>query len=147
MGKGMRKRVLWHMRTTKVQISLRICAVWSAPLFFAAYIVWYVILLTLICYIQSFKVLASSCTWAAWFESYLVENPRRHIFAWCGSCTKLFQHISDGYVRGCVSCSQCLLYFNRREQSSIWGCNIMRYSISPKVKTLHCTSKLLVICM
>ena len=27
MGKVMRKWVLWHMRTTKVQISLRICAV------------------------------------------------------------------------------------------------------------------------
>ena len=25
-----------HMRTTKVQISLRICAVWSAPLLFTA---------------------------------------------------------------------------------------------------------------
>ena len=30
---------LCHMRTTKAQISLRICAVWSAPLLFAAWIV------------------------------------------------------------------------------------------------------------
>ena len=37
------------------------------------------------CYIQSFKILASCCSWADWFESYLVENPWRHIFAWCGS--------------------------------------------------------------
>ena len=37
------------------------------------------------CYTQSFKSLASFCSWAGWFESYLVENPRRHIFAWCGS--------------------------------------------------------------
>ena len=37
------------------------------------------------CYIQRFKILASFCGWAGWFESYLVENPRRHIFAWCGS--------------------------------------------------------------
>ena len=32
----MRKHVLCHMRTTKVQISLRIRAVWSAPLLFTA---------------------------------------------------------------------------------------------------------------
>ena len=36
MDQVMRKCVLWHMRTTKVQISLRIRAVWSAPLLFAA---------------------------------------------------------------------------------------------------------------
>ena len=33
---GMRKCVLCHMWTTKAQISLRIRAVWSAPLLFAA---------------------------------------------------------------------------------------------------------------
>ena len=32
----MRKPVLCHMRTTKIQISLHFCAVWSAPLLFAA---------------------------------------------------------------------------------------------------------------
>ena len=37
------------------------------------------------CYIQSFKILASFCSWAGWFESYLVENSRRDVFAWCGS--------------------------------------------------------------
>ena len=45
MGQVMRKRVLCYMRTTKAQISLRIRAVWSASLLFAAYIVWYVYLL------------------------------------------------------------------------------------------------------
>ena len=30
------KTCLWHMRTTKAQINLRIRAVWSAPLLFAA---------------------------------------------------------------------------------------------------------------
>ena len=40
MGQVMQKRVLCHMGTTKVQISLCIRAVWSAPLLFAAYIVW-----------------------------------------------------------------------------------------------------------
>ena len=34
------------------------------------------------CSIQSFKILASFCSWADWFESYLVKS---HIFAWCGS--------------------------------------------------------------
>ena len=37
------------------------------------------------CSIQSFKILASFCSWAGWFKSYLVENSWRHIFAWRGS--------------------------------------------------------------
>ena len=37
------------------------------------------------CYNQSFKILATFYSWAGWFESYQVENRRRHIFAWCGS--------------------------------------------------------------
>ena len=45
MGEVMRKCVLYLMRTTKVQFSLRIRAVWSAPLLFAAQIAWYVYLL------------------------------------------------------------------------------------------------------
>ena len=28
----------------------------------------------------SFKILASFCSWAGWFESHLVKNLRRHIF-------------------------------------------------------------------
>ena len=36
MSRAMRKCVFSHMRTTKAQISLRIRAVWSAPLLFAA---------------------------------------------------------------------------------------------------------------
>ena len=40
------------------------------------------------CYIQSFKILASFCSWAGWFVPYLVENPARHIFARCGSNVK-----------------------------------------------------------
>ena len=36
LSRAMRRCVLCHMRTTKVQISLRIRAVWSAPLLFAA---------------------------------------------------------------------------------------------------------------
>ena len=30
------------------------------------------------CYIQSFKILASSCSWASWFECYLVEKTFSH---------------------------------------------------------------------
>ena len=37
------------------------------------------------CYIPRIKILASFCSWAGWFESYLVKNLQRHIFAWCGS--------------------------------------------------------------
>ena len=37
------------------------------------------------CYIQSFVILASFCNWAGWFVPYLVENPGRYIFVWCGS--------------------------------------------------------------
>ena len=34
------------------------------------------------CCIQSFKTLARFCSWASWFESYPVANPRRHVFVW-----------------------------------------------------------------
>ena len=61
------KTCLSYMRTTKAQISLRIRAVWSAPLLFAAKI-------SLGFYIRNFKTLASFCGCAGRFESYLVEN-------------------------------------------------------------------------
>ena len=35
--------------------------------------------------IQRFKILASFCGWAGWFEPYLVANPQRHIFAICNA--------------------------------------------------------------
>ena len=59
-----------HMRTTKAQISLRICTVWSAPSLFA--VRWYN---TSSSYIQNFKPLANLCSRAGRFESYLVGNP------------------------------------------------------------------------
>ena len=63
------KTCLCHMLTTKVQISLRICAVWSAPLFsLPKYNISSF-------YILNFKPLASFCGCAGRFESYLVENP------------------------------------------------------------------------
>ena len=42
----------------------------SAPLLFAASIVQYLYLLN-----PKFQDLASLCSWAGWFESYLVANP------------------------------------------------------------------------
>ena len=74
------KTCLCHMRTTKAQISLRIRAVWSAPLFslprqynISSF------------YIRNFKPYASLCSWAGRFESYLVANSRRQVFPWRGS--------------------------------------------------------------
>ena len=37
------------------------------------------------CYIQSFKTLASFCSWPGWAESYLLANPWRYVFPWCCS--------------------------------------------------------------
>ena len=61
-----------HMRTTKVQISLRIREVW-----FSTFVVRYLdgILNTSSFYLRNFKTLACLCTWAGRFESYLVANP------------------------------------------------------------------------
>ena len=61
------KTCLCNMRKIKAQISLRIPAVWSAPLLFAS---WIVLFLR-----WNFMSLASLCGWADWFESYPVENP------------------------------------------------------------------------
>ena len=64
MNQNTRKCVLCHMRTTKVQIRLRIRAVWSAPLFSLLRLYN-----TYTCYIQSLKASVSkqvslSLTWS-----------------------------------------------------------------------------------
>ena len=64
------KTWLSHMRIAKVQISLCIHWVWSAPLLFTTR--WYN---TFSFYIRNFKTLACVCSWAGRFESYLVANP------------------------------------------------------------------------
>ena len=79
MSQAMRKCVLCHMQTTKVQISLRMRAVWSAPC----------CLLprqndTSSLYIRNFKILAGLSSWAGQFVSCLVGDSRRHIFSWRG---------------------------------------------------------------
>ena len=40
---------------------------------------------TYTCFIKSFKIVTSFCSWAGWFETDLVENSWRQVFAWCGS--------------------------------------------------------------
>ena len=72
------ENVLCHMRTTKAQISLRIRAVWSAPLLFAAYNISRF-------YSRNFKTLASFCGCAGRFVSGLVRNSRRHVLSCRGS--------------------------------------------------------------
>ena len=37
------------------------------------------------CFSRNFKTLASLYSWAGQFESYLLANPRRQVFSWCGS--------------------------------------------------------------
>ena len=45
------------------------------------------------CYIQSFKILVSFCSWAGWSEPYLVKNPGSYIFTWCGSIIMYTSHV------------------------------------------------------
>ena len=66
MGLSVRKAVL----TTKAQTSLRITAVWSAPLLFA-YLKYHI----QAWYKWNCSFLASLCSWAGWFESCYVGNP------------------------------------------------------------------------
>ena len=83
------KTLLCHMRTTKAQVSLHICTVWSAPYY--------------TCYIQNFKTPDIFCSWAVQFESNLVTNPEdrfsrdmahmvvifalhQHLFSKCSVC-------------------------------------------------------------
>ena len=70
MGLDARKPVFSGLRTTQAQTSLRIRAVWSAPLLFAFWKVSYVNLLQV-----NFNFLASLCSWGGWFESRFVGNP------------------------------------------------------------------------
>ena len=63
------------------------------------------------CYIQSFKILASFCSWAGWFESDLVENLRRHVLAWCGS------YISRWETFICFTMSNII---NQQTPKKIW---------------------------
>ena len=63
---------LCHMWTTKMQISLRIRAVWSASCYSLPR--WYNTC-TSSFYIRNFKPLASFLSWVGRFESYLIANP------------------------------------------------------------------------
>ena len=54
------------------------------------------------CYIPCCKILASLCSLADWFESYLVANSRRHVFAWCGSWHSFCSFITSS-LKGSVA--------------------------------------------
>ena len=62
------------------------------------------------CYTQSLKILASFCSWAGRFESYLFENPWRHVFAWCGS---------NGKNKTKICCKFCFIVQNRNVEKDI----------------------------
>ena len=67
----MRKCVLCHIRTTSSLISTFVVRCFDSMICILA--------------LSSFKIPAKFCSWAGWFESYLVGSPWRHIFAWDGS--------------------------------------------------------------
>ena len=100
MGHDARKPVFGGLRTTQAQTSLRIRAVWSAPLLFASYLD-----------LQNFNFLASLCSWGDWFESCFVRNPEdrfgrieTHI-KWKSNCViSLCPHIKQELHR--FLCSQ-----------------------------------------
>ena len=46
------------------------------------------------CFVQRFRILACLCSWAYWFESNLIANRWRHIFAWCGSYYKFHMRMT-----------------------------------------------------
>ena len=67
------------------------------------------------CYTQSFKILASFCSWASWFEAYLFENPQRHVSAWCGSFVKILAFESEHV--NLYFCCPCICCCNRRHMN------------------------------
>ena len=76
------------MWTTKAQTSLRIRAVWSAPLLFAFRKVPTHINA---CYKRNFNFLASHCSWAGCFESHFVGNPEDR-----------FSHVAAQFIMSAV---------------------------------------------
>ena len=70
MGLEARKPVFSGLRTTKAQTSLRIRAVWSAPLLFAYWKESYLNLLQA----EFFNILANLRSWGDWFEFHFIGN-------------------------------------------------------------------------
>ena len=75
MGRNIRKRPFWHMRPTKVQISLPFVGRMKKLAF----------LLSKMCPV---KVLIRLCECAGWSESSLVAHIERYVFWRCDSNTK-----------------------------------------------------------
>ena len=85
MSRAMRKCVLFNVRTTKAQISLRdqrLCCSLLRQYNISRF------------YSRNFKSLASFCGCAGRFVSDLVGNFRRHVFSWRGS-------YANCYKKGC----------------------------------------------
>ena len=80
LGLGARKPVLGGLRTTKAQTSLRIRAVWSAPLLSAFWKVPYLSLLHAKFHFSSF-FLASLCSWWDELSLALSETPKTGFIA------------------------------------------------------------------
>ena len=70
MGLGATKPVFGGLRSTQAQTSLRIRAVWSAPLLIAYWKVSYIDLL-----LAKFQYSSYFGSWAGWFEIRIVGNP------------------------------------------------------------------------
>ena len=120
MGLKARKPVFGVLRITQAQTSLRICAVWSAPLLFAFWKVQYVT-----CYRWNFNLLANLCSWGDWFETHFVGNPKDRFYpdeAHIWVCTishsrkKNFCFVSQYGKDGTKSLStlQILAFINKR---------------------------------
>ena len=74
---AMQKRIFGHMRTTKAQISLRICAFWSGHSLSANRITGYYRM-----YDWRAKDRMIICACAGWSESAHFAHVRRHFLAW-----------------------------------------------------------------
>ena len=88
------------------------------------------------CYIQSFKILASFCSWAGCFESYMVENLLRHIFVWCGSISQfLIMNIVSNVYKWATSWENLFMLYVNNKGTSAWSdqclcCSLPRYNTS-----------------
>ena len=89
MDRAIGKRVFWHMRTAKAQISLRVRAVWSGPMLSTAWINGYYRM-----YHWRAKTRMRSRACAVWCESAHFVHARRHFSIWRGT----YYTIQDEFI-------------------------------------------------
>ena len=87
MSRNVRKRQFWHVGQTKIQISLRIRAVWSELR--CSYEETLHLCMSKMCPV---KILIRLCECAGWFESSLGAQVRRYVFWRCGLYWEIFYH-------------------------------------------------------